>query len=594
MADPNEPGTPPPPEDSGGQQQAELLLEIHTKINDALKQRSASLSEILDLEIRLKTTLDDALSIKTQLTEDNAKNIRYDIEQLGARLKLIQATKESLGLESEEVRRQREMGTELQNQEQLLRRMGIAQKHINDLLEVSQKFKMMRHQYEDATSWAPAISAGLDKAASIANIPLANQMAAARGQVAALATGANVGGSPDQLMSRMFGGIPTGVMGPAEKMTELMSVLREAPKVAGESTASMDTLVGTLANFGLTVEESIAVISKASRESAMTAKDVAQTYMAANIISRGLGLSTDETAKAILEMTPAMRHFGGDAKTAQLILNNFSQDITAMGQKLSAVEMKRMAQSFAQGMGGMTLATAAGLQQFVQGTPIQSIRPSEDFTGPRLLELAKDTFDKIQAQVGGSEMEKYLATVATGQKLFGVNAATPQQAEQLYKIMSSGEWSKGIEEELKMMDPRKVQEEGLRKLTAMVGPLDRIAKATEGMQDALTRGVFPMLHKGVETLALMRLLGVNTNSILSNTMSAVGSRAAGSLLGGAAAGGAYGGAARVFLPAAATGGAGAMGLLSMIPGIGWAAIGLGLGTAGIYALAKNSIEESGG
>ena len=532
---------------------------------DAVERARAAKQALIDSEgtvanqreanallIRYNDELLNQASIKDRLRDQDAKTVGMFVQELQHRVELIKQAMKLRGIEED-------MGA-LRAKEISRRASEPSTLGVDD--KALERFKLAetaKGRLADMYSGAKPIGEGLSAAGKVLGIDYAGQMSALRGQVSASMTGANVAGGgaagmgfnmmgfgprggAAALSSQMFGGISSSIMAPDEKMSALLKVLKEAPLVAGETTASMTTLIGTLANFGLSVDESMDMVIKASRNNAMGAKDVAQVYRAANVISRDLGLSTRETANELIDMTTALRKVGGNSSTAQGILNVFNKDITAMGQSLSAVEKMGFAKDFAKGMGGMSLATAAGLKQFTSGQSIQSMNP-EDLSGKNLIRIAKDTFDKIQANIGQSPMEKLLATSAMGSKLFGINAQSPQAAEAFYKIMSSGDFNKDMETKLDLLsDPAGVTARGIDALQATINPLISIDNNTKWIQTFMAGG------------GLMQMLAAIAPLL-------AGTRMAGSLIG---AGEAYGAGALISPAIAKWGGRAAAGAAPLV------------------------------
>src|SRR5262249_48716212 len=122
----------------------------------------------------------------------------------------------------------------------------------------------------------------------VLGVEFQSQMAGARGRGAALARGAGVAGLEGvtgvgaQALSNQLFGAAGVALGPLERLEALNKILKEAPKVAGESSDSIRTLIGTMAYFGASTDEMIDTLVRGSRESNLNALDVAHTYRSAN------------------------------------------------------------------------------------------------------------------------------------------------------------------------------------------------------------------------------------------------------------------------------------------------------------------------
>jgi hypothetical protein len=353
-----------------------------------------------------------------------------------------------------------------------------------------QRLKRM-HEWAQRDLEASAKTGMINKAAGYAgaagnigdaviNYRLQDAMIAAIGKSATLIQGGNYTGrlGGQALSNQMFGGTGTATS-PVERMEALNKVLMSAPKAANESSASMNKMIGTMAFFGADMTKITETLIKGSREAALGAEDIGRVYNFSNISAKDLGLSTQETADTLIDMSTVFRKVGGGVMQASGVMKSFSQDVEALGVHLLGVEKVELMTKFAQGISSLPFDKMVGLTAFATGKSVPSIS-EKDIGEGGMLGVAIKTFQKISSQTGGGFVNQGAATQKTAEML-GMQLSGLQTVA-LEKILKEGITASNKEDFDRLMDPSKHMAQGLDQLANTIGPIQRTANATESMQ----------------------------------------------------------------------------------------------------------------
>lgn len=318
------------------------------------------------------------------------------------------------------------------------------------------------------------------------DISFQGQLLAAKGQAAALSRGAagqfgtgltqtGAGGAAAQL----FSGIPTGVMGPIERVKAFSDILEKAPRLAGAGADSMRTFFGTMGYFGSSVDESLGLLIKSSRELRLGPEEMAKVQLQAGTISKALGLSAKETNVELLNMTSVLRQAGGNSQLAAQILNVFSKDVKVLGQELSSIEKMNLAKMFS-GISSLPIDKVLGLTMYANTKALQDVT-EEDLSNGEIFKTATAVWQDISSSVGSSYGEQLAATQKIGQ-LLGVNVNSARDVAALQKIMerslTGDEFMKEVET---LADPTRATAKGIESLKQMIDPLKAIENHTKAI-----------------------------------------------------------------------------------------------------------------
>lgn len=367
------------------------------------------------------------------------------------------------------------------------KKLGYSEKETDTVLkryEAMQKIEKLSVAFAAVSSGVAATIQGIDK---IADIGFQSQMAGTKGRAFGLMQGAGMAPSgPGAAMTesnRMFG-MTGAAMGPDERVAAYSKILTEFPKAAGESSDSMTTLIGALGYFGLNVDEATASLIRGGKDAGLNAEQVAQSYRAASVVAKNLGLSTKETGAELLGLTTSIRAAGGTSAQAQNIMKMFSGDIVSMGQSLTAVEKLNLGKMFA-GIASMPVDKILGLTMFATGKSLQSVGP-QDLEKGAIFGTAKATWDKISSSVGGSYAEQLVATQKIGQ-LLGINISSARDVSALQQVMDKKLSSEDFEKEIDMLaNPAMVTAKGMEALKIAVDPLKSIDNTAKDIRNIMS------------------------------------------------------------------------------------------------------------
>lgn len=506
-SDPNDP-TPippiPPPGDFDALARMNAILSEMVGSTSILKNEQAAYSKLVE---HVTDQYDELVALATGLDSSERAIGRQLLRKINDQKDLILAAEKYLNV-------QKGITKEQKDQEEILRGIRLAGEKMG--LDPSKIREAERRAEDDFAknlidtrimSWTAAAT----KIGQILNIDFQSQMVGAMGRGVTLARGANAGElSPEDVKSaanKMFGAMGSA-MGPLERVEAFNKIMAESPKALGASADGMFELIGTMAAFGASTDQMISTLIKGARESGLTTADISRIYRSSNIIAKDLGLSTLETSEHLMEMTRVARQSGGSINAAQTVLSAFSKEVTGAGVALTGVEKLGLANKFVTGVFGMPVDKLLGLAMFTTGKPLQSIGPS-DVGGDSALGVARNTWDKISRDVGGSYAEQLVATQKIAQ-LLGVNVSNLQEVEALQSILKNSSMDQAeAKKQLEIMsNPMKVTALGIADLKAAIPPLTSIDNTTKQILSHFT-WTGTILQNLVTVMAGLRLAGVS-------------------------------------------------------------------------------------
>jgi hypothetical protein len=344
----------------------------------------------------------------------------------------------------------------------------------------------------------------LGAADAVFNFQLQNAMIGAIGKATTLMQGGNIRGGAQALSNQLFGG--TGeAMGPVERMEALNKVLMNAPRAAGETSASMNKMIGTMAFFGADMDKITENLIKGNKDLNLSADNLADVYMSANAVSKNLGLSTLDTSDNLLEMYASLRQVGGSVHQAESILDSFGKTVGKTG--MSASEAASLAQKFSQGISSLPIEKMMGLVQFTTGKPLQA-QTAADLGNGNIIPTVLATFSKISSQMGGSYSEQLVATEKIAQ-MVGINVSSFRDVSNLMTQLKSGALT---EHDINLLsNPAVAAAKGIEDLKATIDPLKRIANATENLQATVSTLSATITNWGLGNL-MPALIGLKVGS----------------------------------------------------------------------------------
>ena len=315
------------------------------------------------------------------------------------------------------------------------------------------------------------------------NYQLQNAMIAAIGKSTTLMQGSNYTGryGGQALSNNLFGGTGTATS-PVERMEAMNKVLMAAPKAANETSASMDKMIGTMAFFGADMGKITDTFIKGSREAGLGAEDIARVYNFSNLSAKELGLSTQETADTLLNMSTVFRQVGGGVLQASGVMKAFSGNVEALGVNLLGVEKIQLMTKFTQGISSLPFDKMVGLAAYATGKSVSSIS-EKDIGEGNMLGIAIKVFQKISRGVNGQFVDQGVATQKTAEML-GMQL-NGQQTVALEKLLKGDVTATSKDAFNAMANPAEAAK-GLAQLTDTIEPIQRMANATQAIQAMLS------------------------------------------------------------------------------------------------------------
>lgn len=297
--------------------------------------------------------------------------------------------------------------------------------------------------------------------------------------------GVDVGRRATRDMStQAFAGF-SGILDTAEAMEKFGKIAATAPEVLEDVSKGMAGLIGNLARFGFTLDESIELLMRSSRSLTFSQYDLTNLTLGASIAQKGMGLHTKETTELMLSMAEALRGVGADSDVATSLVLSFSKGMKALGQVVSVEEKKALAQKMS-GMGAMPFQNVMGLMAFNRGISPEALT-QEDLDKFDPFKEAKITLQKIADRTGDSALNTMAVTQAVGQ-LFNINTSSVKELTMLRGILEDE--SKTLEEqkaEIEALgDPQKLAAQGIKELRRTIDPIIQMEKHTRNIQMAVS------------------------------------------------------------------------------------------------------------
>lgn len=480
-----------------------LYSSIIGKQRDSTKEEKA----FLNLLSKRQEMLDNIARKMVGLTGEKKAYARAEYEAIEEETKRIASVEKYFGLT-------KGITKELQEQERIRKAiektgaaLGMQAVDIARLQALAAADLMLEHRQGRAAAFGEkvgGVAADFSRVAGVADIlfnsQFQNAMVGAIGKATTLMQGGHYGGGlgAQSLSNQLFGGTGTA-QSPIERLQDLNKVLANSPRVANESTVSMNKMIGTMAFFGADMTKITETLIKGSRESGLSAEYVARIYNFSDGAAKDLGLSTLETADNLMDMTKIFRQVGGGVFQASGVLSAFSKDIKALGVNLTGIERVDLMTKFVQGVSSLPFDKLAGLTTYATGKPIQSLTEA-DMGGGNALGIATRVFQKISSQMAPGFVNQGAATEKTAE-LFGMHLNALQTIS-LQKILKEGITPANQAEFERMTDPMKHMAMGIDQLQNTIEPLTRIANYTENIQSMMSTwsatitglsGVIPLL-----------------------------------------------------------------------------------------------------
>lgn len=470
--------------------------------------------------------------LKEQYEEALAMFSSLDQKERSAAYKQLREQRELLSVAERYFVSQKGITAEQEKQSEILKgiqraglKMGLDPEQIRATQERAKQDYAISLIDRRITGW----TAAAQRMGELVDLSFQSQMAGARGRAVGLMRGAGMAGleagpniGQDAAM-RMFGATGSA-MGPLERMAAFNKIMMESPRAFEKNEEKMKTFIGTLAYFGATTDQMVSLLIDGSRSANLTTTDIAGAFRSASMMQKDLGLSTNETAANLLNMTKVVRQSGGSLMDASSILSAFSENVKGAGVALAPMEKMALASKFAAGVFSMPVDKLLGLTMFTTGRSLQSIGPGDIGSG-NALATVRATFERISQQVGNSYAEQLVATEKTAQ-LVGINVSNLQEVEALRDILKSSnmdqkEAKRKLEE---MSNPALVTARGIENLKETIEPLKSIDNSVKQILSHLTV-TGNLMRTAVESLAFLKLIGAPTDRIAGTLLAGMGGAA---------------------------------------------------------------------
>lgn len=396
-----------------------------------------------------------------------------------------------------------------EEQEKLITRQGLAEADLNKKKDELEKQRQTdeaktRDQFQQEQlqksiqGWSDYVKTTLDAtktltgalgitaAFNIQEIAVSQAKAGgAAGQIRGTPFGAGEGSA---LASGMFAGIGPSGMGEMERLKLFKDTLVQAPDLLGQTATSV---VGFLANFGVTADESMKMAAKANADANVSIDQLVDTLNFATGAAGQFNVNIGRTTGWVEQLTTSLHHMGMSSQDAVTRSQEFIASIEAQGraQGMSIEEIGTFVGKLSGAMAGMTPEKAMGLFTAVEGTSPRAFKDLEKVGSPEFLQRL---YNQIQTMAGPNQVAQ-MAVPGAVAGLYGIGGLTVREAEEFKSIMNTAKSTKDLEEKLRTAGLA-TMEQNSRTATESLSSIKTINEQVAGHLQEIAKGLTPVFN----------------------------------------------------------------------------------------------------